>query len=57
MVTVNGTPFELPLPGTNDNNWARVQTVTVPVQLNAGANTIEFGNPDSYVFDVDKIAV
>ena len=57
VVTVNGTPFELPLPGTNDNNWAAVQTATVPVQLNAGANTIEFGNPDSYVFDVDKIAV
>jgi hypothetical protein len=57
VVTVDGTPFNLPLPGTNDNNWAAVQTATVPVQLNAGANTIEFGNPDANVYDVDKIAV
>jgi hypothetical protein len=57
VVTVDGTPFNLPLPGTNDNNWDAVQTATVPVQLNAGANTIEFGNPDANVYDVDKIAV
>ena len=58
VVTVNGTSsFDLPLPGTDDNNWDTPQTATVPVQLNAGDNTIEFGNPTANVYDVDKIAV
>jgi hypothetical protein len=58
MVTVNGTlSFDLPLPGTNDNNWGAVQTATVPVQLSAGDNTIEFSNPTDYVYDIDKITV
>lgn len=57
VVTVDGQPFDLPLPGTNDNNWGAVQTATVPVQLRAGSNTIEFGNPDGYVYDVDKITL
>lgn len=58
VITVNGgTPFDLPLGGTNDNNWDTPQTVIVPVQLNAGSNTIEFGNPTNYVYDIDKIAV
>jgi hypothetical protein len=56
VVTVNGTPFNLPLPGTNDNNWDVTQTVTIPVQLNAGSNTIEFSGSD-WVYDVDKIAL
>lgn len=57
IVTVNGTPFEHPLPGTNDNNWDVAQTVTVPVNLNAGSNTIGFGNPNRYVSDIDKITI
>ncbi|HYZ55205.1 MAG TPA: fibronectin type III domain-containing protein [Streptosporangiaceae bacterium] len=57
VVTVGGQPFDLPLPGTNDNNWDAVQTATVPVHLHAGDNTIEFGNPNGYVFDVDKITL
>jgi hypothetical protein len=57
VVTVNGMPFELPLSGTNDNNWGIPQTVTVPVQLNPGSNTIKFSNPAAYVSDIDKIAV
>ena len=57
VVTADGTPFELPLPGTNDNNWDAVQTATVPVQLHAGDNTIEFSNPDGYVYDIDKITL
>ncbi len=58
VVTVNGTSsFDLPLGGTNDNNWDTPQTVIVPVQLNAGDNTIEIGNPTDYVYDIDKIAV
>jgi hypothetical protein len=57
VVTVNGTAFNLPLSGTNDNDWDNAQTVTVPVQLNAGANTVQFGNPTDYVSDIDKITV
>jgi hypothetical protein len=58
VVTVNGTPIELPTAGTGDNNWGVPQTVTIPVPLNAGSgNSIEFGNPNGYVADIDKIAV
>jgi hypothetical protein len=57
VVTVNGTPFDLPLSGTNDNDWDTPQTVTVPVRLHAGANTVQFGNPTDYVSDIDRISV
>jgi hypothetical protein len=57
IVTVNGTPFELPLSGTNDNNWDTSQTVTIPVDLNAGTNSIQIGNPNGYVSDIDKIVL
>jgi alpha galactosidase A-like protein/alpha galactosidase C-like protein/fibronectin type III domain protein/carbohydrate binding protein with CBM35 domain len=57
IVTVDGTSFELPLPGTNDNNWNSAQTVTIPVQLSAGANSIRFDNPNGWVSDIDKIAL
>jgi alpha-galactosidase len=30
---------------------------TIPVRLNAGANTIEFGNPTSYPPDMDRIII
>lgn len=57
VITVDGKSFQQPLSGTNDNNWDVAQTITIPVQLNAGANTIEFGNPTDYVSDIDKITV
>ncbi len=57
IVTAGSKSYQLPLPGTNDNNWNAVQTATVPVQLQAGANTIEFSNPDGYVYDLDKITI
>jgi hypothetical protein len=57
VITVNGTPFNLPLSGTNNNDWDTVQTAIVPVQLNAGANTIKFGNPTDYMSDIDKITL
>jgi hypothetical protein len=57
VVTVNGTPFNLPLSGTNNNDWGTPQTVTVPIQLKAGANSIQFGNPTDYVSDIDKITL
>jgi chitodextrinase len=57
VVTVNGKPFNLPFAGSNDNDWDTAQTVEVPVQLEAGANTIQFGNPGDYVADIDKITL
>ncbi|MFF3254347.1 fibronectin type III domain-containing protein [Actinacidiphila glaucinigra] len=57
VVTVNGTAFQLPLHGGNDNDWGRPRSVTVPVHLKAGTNTIAFGNPSDYVSDVDRITV
>jgi hypothetical protein len=57
IVTVNGVSFNLPVAGTNNNDWSATQSVTVPVQLKAGANTIGFGNPNGYVYDVDKITL
>jgi hypothetical protein len=57
IVTVNGNSFNLPTNGTGDNDWGDTQTVTVPVTLNAGANTIEFSNPDNYAADVSQISL
>jgi hypothetical protein len=57
VVTVDGNAFNLPADGTGDNDWSGTQTVTVPVTLNAGENTIEFSNPDNYAADVSQIAL
>jgi hypothetical protein len=57
VVTVNGNAINLPTDGTGDNDWADTQTVTVPVTLQAGTNTIEFSNPDNYSADVSQIAL
>ncbi|GAA1722226.1 hypothetical protein GCM10009765_82780 [Fodinicola feengrottensis] len=59
IVTVNNTPFNLPLSGTNNNDWDNPQNTVVPVQLQAGVNTISFGNPNpgDYVSDIDKITL
>jgi hypothetical protein len=57
VVTVNGTAFKLPVGGSNDNDWGTPQKITVPVQLNAGANAVKFGNPDGSAFDVDRVTV
>ncbi|MHA6757753.1 fibronectin type III domain-containing protein [Streptacidiphilus sp. PAMC 29251] len=57
VITVNGTAFNLPLSGTNNNDWGTPQTVTVPVQLKAGVNSIQVGNPTDYVSDIDRITL
>jgi hypothetical protein len=57
VLTVNGVPFELPLSGSNDNDWDSARTVTVPVTLRAGANSIQVGNPNGYVSDMDSLRV
>jgi hypothetical protein len=57
VVTVNGTAFQVPVPGTNDNNWSTAQSLTVPVQLTAGANTVSVGNPGGNAPDLDRVIV
>ncbi|SCD92057.1 Carbohydrate binding module (family 35), partial [Streptomyces sp. DvalAA-14] len=57
VVTSGGASFHLPLAGSNDNNWGAAQSVTVPVRLKAGSNTITFGNPTDYASDIDRITV
>ena len=57
IVTVDGNSFSLPTNGTGDNDWSDPQTVTVPVTLTAGQNTIEFSNPDNYAADISQIVL
>jgi chitodextrinase len=57
IVTAGGTTFQLPLPGSNDNNWGHPQSVTVPVRLKAGEQTITFGNSSDYASDLDRITL
>jgi hypothetical protein len=41
----------------NTYSWDQFDTAEVTVQLNAGANTITFGNPSYYAPNIDKITV
>jgi alpha-galactosidase len=55
FLTINGgTPQELDLNGTTFNDPV---PVVIPVQLNAGVNTINIGNPTGYAPDLDRIVV
>jgi hypothetical protein len=56
-LTVGDTTLQIPVPGTNDNNWGAPQSLTVPVALKAGDNTLTFGNATDYAPDIDKITV
>ncbi|WP_443075124.1 fibronectin type III domain-containing protein [Streptomyces sp. NBC_01483] len=56
-LTVGDTTLQIPVPGTNDNNWGAPQSLTVPVPLKAGDNTLTFGNATDYAPDIDKITV
>lgn len=40
-----------------NGNWGSVQSMQIPVQLQAGNNTIKFDNPTGYAPDVDRIVV
>jgi Alpha galactosidase A/Alpha galactosidase C-terminal beta sandwich domain/Fibronectin type III domain len=57
IMTVNGSPIQLPTWGSNDNDWNSAQSVTIPVLLNAGTNSVSFGNATDFVADIDKITV
>jgi len=55
-ISVNGgTPVAVAFPGTGDDNWNTPQTLTVSLNLTAGANTIEFANPNGYAPDFSTI--
>ena len=55
FLSVNGAAAtELPL---NGNGWDAFTATVVPVQLHAGANTIEFSNPSNYAPDLDRIVI
>ncbi|MFI6623462.1 fibronectin type III domain-containing protein [Streptomyces sp. NPDC050528] len=56
-LTVGDTTLQIPVPGTNDNDWGAPQSLTVPVSLKAGDNTLRFGNATDYAPDIDKITV
>lgn len=42
-------------PSTGD--WGTVETVSLPVTLKAGANTVTFDSGDGYAPDIDRIDV
>ena len=56
VITVNGVDVQT-LSFTPTTDFNTVGTVTVPVPLVAGANTIEFSNPAAFAPDFDRIAV
>lgn len=55
-VSVNGgTPTLIDL--ESSGGWNITGTVTVPVTLTAGANTLTFGNASGYAPDIDRIVI
>jgi len=57
-VSVNsGNPTNLTFPSTGNWTSMNVGTLTVNVNLNAGYNTIKFGNNTTYAPDFDKIVL
>jgi alpha-galactosidase len=55
FISVNGgATTELDL---NGSSWSLPATTVIPVQLQAGANTIQFGNSTGYAPALDRIAI
>jgi Alpha galactosidase A/Alpha galactosidase C-terminal beta sandwich domain/NPCBM-associated, NEW3 domain of alpha-galactosidase/Alpha-galactosidase, CBM13 domain len=55
-VSVNGGAAQT-LSFTPTGSFATIGAMTVPLPLNAGANTIEFANPSAYAPDFDELVV
>jgi Alpha galactosidase A/Alpha-galactosidase, CBM13 domain/Alpha galactosidase C-terminal beta sandwich domain/NPCBM-associated, NEW3 domain of alpha-galactosidase len=55
-ISVNGGAPQT-LSFTPTGSFSTVGTMTVPLQLAAGANTIEFANPSAYAPDFDRLIV
>lgn len=57
VVSVNGRgQTSLRLPATGDGGTA-IGALSIPAQLTAGSNTVEFGNQDAPIPDLDRIVV
>lgn len=55
FISVNGGPdAELDL---NGSSFSLPTSIVIPVQLNAGINTVRFGNPTGYAPALDRIAI
>lgn len=50
----NGAPIQLNL---NGSSFSRPASAVIPVELQAGVNTIQFGNPTGYAPALDRIAI
>lgn len=55
LVSINGGPFTTM--NLSGSSFALPSSTTIPVQLNAGLNSIQFGNPVSYASDLDRIVI
>jgi hypothetical protein len=55
-ISVNGAPANT-VQLTSTDGWSNFNTQIVPVNLNAGNNTILFSNSTSFVPDIDKIQI
>jgi hypothetical protein len=55
-VSVDGGPGQL-LQFTPTGDFNTLGTMTIPLHLNSGSNTIEFANPSAYAPDFDRILV
>jgi Alpha-galactosidase, CBM13 domain len=55
-VSVNGAAAQT-LSFTPTGSFSTVGTISVPLQLTAGNNTIEFANPAAFARDFDQIIV
>jgi alpha-galactosidase len=55
-VSVNGGTAQ-PVQFTPTGSFSTVGTMTIPLALSAGTNTIEFSNPSAYAPDFDRIIV
>ena len=55
FISVNGGPTaDLPL---NGSSFSLPTSIVIPVQLKAGANTIQFSNASNYAPALDRIAI
>ena len=54
MTVNNGAPTELDL---NGSSFSLPASLVIPVELNAGANTIQLGNPTGFAPALDRIAI
>jgi parallel beta-helix repeat protein len=57
VLTVNGTPVATPVTFANTTDWRNWTTVSVPVTLHAGINTIKLGGSGSAAPNIDNLTI